>query len=171
SARAPSLIFKKAVLPVYEARSSSRGPTTTSIPQEVTIEIEGSSIRIIDTPGFSWEWEEKDAEETSRARSHDILIRNRGRVDRLKDPSLPSESFGKHYTPPLLTIRTVSEIVTRSNPEDLMLLYNLPIFSRGDVRAFLSGVARAQHLVQKVCQMLISHLGTLLTFNIHSAGI
>ncbi|KAI3611042.1 hypothetical protein WG66_013792 [Moniliophthora roreri] len=126
-------LLKKAILPVYEAQSSSRGPTTTSIPQEVTIDIEGSPIHIIDTPGFLWEWEEeKDAEETSKARSHDILIRNRGRIDRLKDPSLP-----------------ISEIVTRSNPEDLMLLYNLPIFPRGDVQAFLAGVARAQQLVQK----------------------
>ncbi|KAK7060149.1 hypothetical protein VNI00_000913 [Paramarasmius palmivorus] len=126
-------LSRKASLPIYDAQTSSRGPTTTSLPQEVTIEVDGSSVRIIDTPGFSWEWEEgREADETSRTRSHDILIRNRGRIDRLKDPSLP-----------------VTEIVTRSNPEDLMLLYNLPIFPPGDVQIFLSGVARSQQLVQK----------------------
>ncbi|KAG7096608.1 hypothetical protein E1B28_004025 [Marasmius oreades] len=124
-------LLKKAALPMYAPSSSSFGPTTTYLPQEVTIDVNGFSIRIIDTPGFSWEFD-KTAEDAARLRCHDILIRNRGRIDRLKDPSPP-----------------IAEIVARSNTEDLMLLYSLPAFPQGDVDTFLSGVARAQQLVKK----------------------
>ncbi|KAF9268288.1 hypothetical protein L218DRAFT_893232 [Marasmius fiardii PR-910] len=124
-------ILKKAALPIYSPSSRSTGPTTTVLPQEVIVEIDGCSIRIIDTPGFAWEFD-KTADDAANLRCHDILIRNRGRIDRLKDPSPP-----------------VAEIVARSNSEDLMLLYGLPAFPKGDVDAFLSGVARAQQLVKK----------------------
>ena len=44
----------------------------------------------------------------------------------------------------------VSQIISKANTEDLMLLYSLPAFAKGDANAFLSGVARANHLVKKV---------------------
>jgi hypothetical protein len=44
----------------------------------------------------------------------------------------------------------VAHIVKRATPEELMLMYSLPAFVRGDVTAFLSGVARSNHLVKKV---------------------
>jgi len=34
-----------------------------------------------------------------------------------------------------------------------MLLYNLPAFAMGDFTAFLSGVARANHLVKRVSNL------------------
>ena len=44
----------------------------------------------------------------------------------------------------------VSQIISKANTEDLMLLYSLPAFAKSDASAFLSGVARANHLVKKV---------------------
>ncbi|KAJ8095143.1 hypothetical protein PM082_010365 [Marasmius tenuissimus] len=123
-------IAKRATFPIYTPSARTTGPTTTFLPQEVTTEVDGLSMCFIDTPGFSWDWE-KD-ENAAKTRCHDILIRNRGRIDRLKDPA-----------PPL------AEIVSRASAEDLMLLYSLPAFPKGDVDAFLSGVARAQQLVKK----------------------
>ena len=52
----------------------------------------------------------------------------------------------------------VDYIVSRANTEDLMLLYSLPAFTKGDPTAFLSGVARANQLVKKVKFSLIYSL-------------
>ncbi|EAU82462.2 GTP-binding protein [Coprinopsis cinerea okayama7 len=125
-------LLKQSALPVYTQASASRGPTTTELPQEVTLESNGQSLRIIDTPGVSFIYETDDGLSGSLARGRDILLRSRGRIDRLKDPSPPLD----HITP-------------RCNHEDLMLLYNLPAFAKGDQTAFLSGVARAHQLVKK----------------------
>jgi len=79
-------------LPVYTLASSSEGPTTTELTQEVSLEFEGKSITFIDTPGFSFlPSEEESALQNIRAK--DILLRSKGRIDRLKDPSPPSESI------------------------------------------------------------------------------
>ncbi|KAK0498306.1 P-loop containing nucleoside triphosphate hydrolase protein [Armillaria luteobubalina] len=121
-------IAKKAVLPTYSLATSSRGPTTTVLPQEVTVEERGKKIRFIDTPGLMW----VDSELTEESRARDILMRNKGRIDRLKEP-----------TPPVV------HIVSRANNEDLMLHYSLPAFSKGDVDAFLPGLARSHQLVKK----------------------
>ncbi|KAJ8697775.1 hypothetical protein PTI98_004547 [Pleurotus ostreatus] len=109
---------------------SDARPSTTTQALEATLEVGSTSIRIIDTPGFLWKQDESSKNEITRAR--DILLRSKGRIDRLKDP-----------------IPVVSQIVERSTPEDLMLLYNLPAFSRGNSSSFLSGLARAQQLVMK----------------------
>ena len=50
-----------------------------------------------------------------------------------------------------VSMKTVTHIVSRANNEDLMLLYSLPAFIKGDTTAFLSGVARSNQLVKKVC--------------------
>ena len=84
-------VVRRAALLVYTLASSSRGPTTTDLPQEVTLEIQGRSITFIDTPGLSFMTEE-DVDENmhSEHRARDILLRSKGRIDRLKDPSPPS---------------------------------------------------------------------------------
>ncbi|KAF7433513.1 hypothetical protein PC9H_005469 [Pleurotus ostreatus] len=110
---------------------SDARPSTTTQALEATLEVGSTSIRIIDTPGFLWKQDESSKNEITRAR--DILLRSKGRIDRLKDP-----------------IPVVSQIVERSTPEDLMLLYNLPAFSRGNSSSFLSGLARAQQLHGKL---------------------
>jgi nuclear GTP-binding protein len=102
----------------------------------VTLELDGVPILFIDTPGLAWKHsEEAPPEEKDRRRAQDILLRNKGRIDRLKDP-LPALSY----------------IVSRAETEDLMVFYGLPAFPKGDVDAFLMGVARAQGLIKKVSQ-------------------
>ncbi|KAF8189693.1 GTP-binding protein [Pholiota molesta] len=126
-------LLKRSALPVYTLSSSSRGPTTTELPQEVELESEDQKMLIIDTPGLSFVHDDAaDAAVLEEGRARDILLRSKGRIDRLKDPK-----------PPVL------EIVSRANVEDLMLLYSLPAFVKGDLTSFLSGVARANQLVKR----------------------
>ncbi|KAJ7929179.1 GNL3L/Grn1 putative GTPase-domain-containing protein [Mycena leptocephala] len=108
-------LLRKSALPIYTLATSSRGPTTTTYAQEITLEVKGRPIRNIEN-----------------IRARDILMRSKGRIDRLKDP-----------------IVAVRHIVARSNTEDLMLLYSLPAFSAGDTDSFLTCVARANQLVKK----------------------
>jgi len=77
-------------LPVYALASSLEGPTTTELPQEVSLDFDGKTITFIDTPGFSFLPSEGESVQDIRAK--DILLRSKGRIDRLKDPSPPSES-------------------------------------------------------------------------------
>jgi nuclear GTP-binding protein len=106
----------------------------------VTLELNGVSILFIDTPGLAWQRsEEAPPEEKERRSGQDVLLRNKGRIDRLKDP-LPAVSY----------------IVSRAETEDLMVFYGLPAFAKGDVDAFLMGVARAQGFIKKVSQVPIS---------------
>ncbi|TFK28640.1 hypothetical protein FA15DRAFT_633591 [Coprinopsis marcescibilis] len=121
-------LLKKAALPVYSQATASRSATTTELPQEVILDVNGHSIRIIDTPGLSFVYNP----EPEPPRGRDILLRGRGRIDRLKDPAPP-----------------IAHLVPRCNHEDLMLAYNLAAFTKGDETAFLSGVARAHQLIKK----------------------
>lgn len=119
----------------------------------MTLELNGVSILFIDTPGLAWQpSEDARPEEKERRRGQDVLLRNKGRIDRLKDP-LPAVSY----------------IVSRAETEDLMVFYSLPAFAKGDVDAFLMGVARAQGLIKKVSQVPISriHRQPLVYLNIH----
>lgn len=81
-------LARKSVLPVYKLSNPQDGPTTTIFPQEVTLEVGGNSIRLVDTPGFSWlpSEVEESPETNAHVRAQGILIRNKGRIDRLKDP-------------------------------------------------------------------------------------
>ena len=102
----------------------------------MTVELNGASIVFIDTPGLAWQlFEEASPEERLRRRSRDVLLRNKGRIDRMKDP-----------------IPAASCIVSRAETEDLIVLYGLPAFTKGDVDAFLMGIARSQGLIKKVSQ-------------------
>jgi nuclear GTP-binding protein len=86
-------LTKRATLPIYTLASSSRGPTTTELPQEVTIETGNKKIRLVDTPGILWDAEiDKSSTEAVTNRARDILLRNKGRIDRLKDPSPSGQS-------------------------------------------------------------------------------
>ncbi|KDQ65029.1 hypothetical protein JAAARDRAFT_167869 [Jaapia argillacea MUCL 33604] len=127
-------LLRKQVLPLYQLSTSSpqNGPTTTTSAQEVTLDVDGKSIRLIDTPGLAWAAVEDQPEaELHKARVRDILIRNKGRIDRLKDPE-----------------PAVADIVSRADHEDLMVFFNLPAFIQGDVNGFLSGVARTNGLIK-----------------------
>ncbi|KAJ3777468.1 GTP-binding protein [Lentinula raphanica] len=124
-------LARNSAFEIYSTASPHPGPSTTTMPQEMTLQFEGKALRFIDTPGFLWKTDSSSLE-TEDVRSRDILMRNKGRIDRLKDPLAP-----------------VAHLVSRANTEDLMLLYALPAFPKGDVDAFISGVARSQQLVRK----------------------
>jgi len=49
-----------------------------------------------------------------------------------------------------VTDRSANYIIKRSNAQDLMLAYNIPYFTAGDVEAFLLAVARANGRIRKV---------------------
>ena len=94
-------LLKQATLPIYTLASSSRGPCTTEIPQEVTLEVDSQKIALIDTPGFSFVSNEEDADQSSSAeefRARDILLRSKGRIDRLKDPYPPGTYNTRFFT-------------------------------------------------------------------------
>ena len=94
-------LLKQAALPIYTLASSSRGPSTTEIPQEVALEVDSQKIVLIDTPGLSFVSDEDaaaaaavgDQSSLEEFRARDILLRSKGRIDRLKDPYPPSTSI------------------------------------------------------------------------------
>ena len=107
-------------------------------------------VRFIDTPGLQFVRAASSTDgEREAMRARDILLRCRGRIDRLKDPL-----FGGMRQRSLrdngLTVRLVTHIVTRGDTQDLMLAYNLPAFLQGDVAGFLAGLARVSGLIKKV---------------------
>ena len=80
-------LVKKVAVPIYKLTSPQEGHSTTTHAQEVTLEVSGKRIRLIDTPGTAWV-SSSDLSENDKAglRARDILVRNKGRIDRLKDP-------------------------------------------------------------------------------------
>lgn len=80
-------LVKKATVPIYKLASTQEGHSTTTHAQEVTLNVSGKRIRLIDTPGTacvrSPDLSENDM---AKLRAKDILVRNKGRIDRLKDP-------------------------------------------------------------------------------------
>lgn len=145
-------LARKPALPVYKLSSSQDGPTTTIFPQEVFLEVGSKRIRLIDTPGLSWVAPaEQPAEEATRVRARDIIIRNKGRIDRLKDP----EPVGALFSTSVETLAhklyfVVQEIASRAGRDDVMLFYNLPAFTEKDTNALLSALARVNGLIKKV---------------------
>lgn len=134
------------LLPIYNVNSaiSTKGPYTTTSASELVLEFpdkNGTRVRLIDTPGLEYvrvEGVEEQEKEMTRAR--DILLRSRGRIDRLKDP-----------------LFAVAHIVSRADTQDLMLGYSLPAFSKGDPTSFLAGMARASGLIKK--RGVLDHAG------------
>lgn len=86
--------MRKTAVPIYKLSSSQEGPSTTTHAQEVTLEIAGKPVRLVDTPGVAWARSpnSSDANNDPGVRARDILTRNKGRIDRLKDP----EPVGEH---------------------------------------------------------------------------
>ena len=62
--------------------------------QEVILEHDGKTFRFIETPALSWEPKpDTDKDEVVSLRAKDVLLRNKGRVDRVKDPLSLSENL------------------------------------------------------------------------------
>ena len=88
-------IIRRSLFPIYTSTTtSSRGPSTTEFPQEVHFELLEKRVRFIDTPGLLWEPD-------PLARVRDVLMRNRGRIDRIKDPMPSGMSVSCQYIIPL----------------------------------------------------------------------
>lgn len=134
------------LLPIYNLNStiSTKGPHTTTSASELVLEFpdkKGVNVRLIDTPGLEYiRVEDVEEQEKEMARARDILLRSRGRIDRLKDP-----------------LFAVEHIVSRADTQDLMLAYSLPAFSKGDPTSFLAGMARASGLIKK--RGVLDHAG------------
>ncbi|KAF9224371.1 hypothetical protein BS17DRAFT_779690 [Gyrodon lividus] len=133
-------------LSIYNTHTaaSAKGPFTTALAQEVVVAIPGANtpkVRFVDTPGLQYVRAEYSAEkEKEETRARDILLRCRGRIDRLKDP-----------------LFAVSHIVSRADTQDLMLAYDLPAFVQGDLTGFLGGLARVSGLIKK--RGVLDHAG------------
>lgn len=134
------------LLPIYNLNSaiSAKGPYTTTSASELVLEFpdnKGEKVRLIDTPGLEYvHAEDVEEQEKEMTRAKDILLRTRGRIDRLKDP-----------------LFAVTHIVSRADTQDLMLAYSLPAFSKGDPTSFLAGMARASGLIKK--RGVLDHAG------------
>ncbi|GMK58492.1 hypothetical protein CspeluHIS016_0505240 [Cutaneotrichosporon spelunceum] len=152
------------VRPGTLASSSKHPAPTTAACAEA--ELPGG-IRVIDTPGWEYVEEEEsddedddeddedeegdvemdddeDEEDEEKAAAMaakwdalearvagDLLRRNLGRVDKVKD-----------------VFPLVNYVFARSNPQDLMLKYNVPYFPAGDLQSFLTGLARVNGRVK-----------------------
>lgn len=114
------------------------------------MEVTGRKINLVDTPGVSLQGDQ-DHDETLKTR--DMLLRCRGRVDKVKDPIPAGKSPLLMSVCPLISAHyftfPVEHIVSRADTHDLMVQYNLPAFAPGDCSAFLAGVARSTGLLKK----------------------
>ncbi|KAF8592744.1 hypothetical protein K439DRAFT_1626085 [Ramaria rubella] len=123
-------LARETIVPIYAPSSSiDAWTTTTTRAFEAQVEVRGHKINLIDTPGVTLQNEQEPDE---KFKIHDMLLRNRGRVDKVKDP-----------------VPAVEHIVLRADTQDLMVHYNLPAFAQGDCAAFLAGTARACGLLKK----------------------
>ncbi|KAF8121326.1 P-loop containing nucleoside triphosphate hydrolase protein [Boletus edulis] len=112
---------KSAVINSILGSDSAKGPSTTTSAQEVVATMPGNDarrVRFIDTPGLEFvRGASSTDQEREMMRARDILLRCRGRIDRLKDP-----------------LFAVMHIVARVDTQDLILAYSLPAFLQGDSR-------------------------------------
>ncbi|KAG9317115.1 GNL3L/Grn1 putative GTPase-domain-containing protein [Chiua virens] len=128
----------------YGYGNSAKGPYTTTSAEEVVVAVpgkEGRKVRFIDTPGLQFVRAASTTEEEREAeRARDVLLRCRGRIERLKDP-----------------LFAVTHVVEHAETQDLMLAYGLPAFVQGDVRGFLAALARVSGLIKK--RGVLDHAG------------
>ncbi|KAH7105418.1 hypothetical protein BKA62DRAFT_741365 [Auriculariales sp. MPI-PUGE-AT-0066] len=130
-------LAKRTIQPIYDLRTSQPGPSTTLRPTLITVPSSTSeSLTFIDTAGFVSvpTTAPADSEDANRERVKDILLRARGRIERIKEP---------------LPVTAVSTLVSRAPAEDLMLHFNLPAFAAGSTTAFLNTLSKAKNCLTK----------------------
>ncbi|EGO01528.1 hypothetical protein SERLA73DRAFT_166070 [Serpula lacrymans var. lacrymans S7.3] len=153
-----SSIYTPSITTDAKGKNERTKPYTTTNSVEVVLDLPGGAgkVRVVDTPGVEFvrdvqeddeggvegteEEENKEKEKRQEARARDILLRNRGKIEKLKDP-----------------LFAVNHVVSRADTQDLMLAYSLPAFTNGDATAFLAGLARVNGLVKK--RGLLDHAG------------
>ncbi|KAG8738582.1 hypothetical protein FRC12_016704 [Ceratobasidium sp. 428] len=132
-------------LPVYQPSlqqpKKATYANTTIGAQPISLSHGGREFYFIDTPGMGYVQfnaqpkqgrRKLDADEVEASKAKDLLIRNRGSFVHWKE-----------------TDAAAAYVVSRAKHEDLMLHYNLPAYTPGDVTAFLGGVARASGRLRK----------------------
>lgn len=135
-------LLQASTLTVYNPLSPkiTAQPTTTPHPQSINISHKKTTLRFIDTPGLTFipPPSTSDTSDSQPFRiAHDILLRNRGNISKVKDP-LPA----------------AMHIFHRSSVEDIMMLYNLPAVPEGDFEAFLGSLARKEGALHKRVSLL-----------------
>lgn len=73
----------KNVVPVYSRSKPGTSFTTTPHPIRIGLEIQGHNVELIDTPGLM---KQNDDLQANDIRVRDMLFRNKGKVDKIKDP-------------------------------------------------------------------------------------
>ncbi|KAG8679511.1 hypothetical protein FRC08_016937, partial [Ceratobasidium sp. 394] len=130
-------------LPVYQPSlqqpKKATYANTTLGAQPVLLSHAGREFQFIDTPGLKYvqfnvqpKTNKLNAEEVEMSKARDLLLRNRGSFVHWKE-----------------TDAAAAYVVSRAKHEDLILHYNLPAYTPGDVTAFLGGVARASGRLRK----------------------
>ncbi|KZP00105.1 hypothetical protein CALVIDRAFT_595514 [Calocera viscosa TUFC12733] len=125
-------LLDRPTLPVY-GPDTLTDDTTAPAAQAVKLPVGEHSVQLVDTPGFSLGDETAtESDESVDWRGYDLLVRNKGKVERVKE-AMPAVDY----------------IVKHATREDLMLLYNTPAFIKDDVEAFLKGAARSIGRIKK----------------------
>jgi nuclear GTP-binding protein len=134
----------RAVLPTYKGEAKT--PTTTLHPQPVELKRDARLIQFIDTPGLSFVAD-------TEPKSNDILLKNRGRIEKVKDPNPAGAQYCFIHLEmrPLTFIFSAGYIAASAVTEDLMLYYNLPAIPKGDIDAFLKSHAKVTGRIKRVC--------------------
>ncbi|QRV72572.1 GNL3L/Grn1 putative GTPase [Ceratobasidium sp. AG-Ba] len=129
-------------LPIYQPSlqqpKKATHANTTLGAQSVSVSHAGRTYEFIDTPGWNYiqfnsqSKGKQSPEEVETSKGRDLLTRNRGSFVHWKE-----------------TDAAAAYVVSRAKHEDLILHYNLPAYTPGDVSAFLGGVARASGRLRK----------------------
>jgi len=76
--------------PVYSSSKPRPGFSTTPYPVSYSVEFDNVAINLIDTPALMKEYlDNDDSTESQRLRVQDMLLRNKGKIERVKDSFTP----------------------------------------------------------------------------------
>ncbi|KAF8341274.1 P-loop containing nucleoside triphosphate hydrolase protein [Cantharellus anzutake] len=137
-------------LEAYEVNSTKLSSmTTTILPQPVQIKRDGVTLNFIDTPGFAFQGFETLVLRNNVTFQHvrDSIVRCRGQIEKMVNAHQAGWCL-RYSMAPLLTAKlgTISVlakwIISRSNPQDLIVHYNTPAFMHSSPSSFLTGLAR-----------------------------
>lgn len=81
-------------VPAYSRLRPGNGFSTTPYPIRVTLEANGKKVELIDTPGLL---KQNTDSQSKDIRVRDMLFRNKGKVDKVKDP-LPAGKYMRMFT-------------------------------------------------------------------------
>ncbi|KZV71396.1 hypothetical protein PENSPDRAFT_630282 [Peniophora sp. CONT] len=129
-------LMGRSVLPTYSPTSTPAGPSMTPYAVSLSLTLDAHTIQLIDTPGLTFSSSVAIAQRTpltESRRSADVLIRARGRLDKLHDP--------QHAL-----VHIIERLVA---PEDLMLFYSLPAFDKSNNEAFTASLARSLGFIKR----------------------